>query len=59
VYYGFAPEAGVTFKNFRLSAIYHIIPGSDPLTVSTGNTQTVSRNYLVIQMGFKGFLLEF
>ena len=57
-YFGFAPEIGITFNNFRLSAIYHIVPGTDLLTVTSGNPPEVSRNYLVIQLGFKVFQLD-
>jgi hypothetical protein len=55
VYYGFAPELGVTFNNFRMSAMYHFIPGTDLVTVSTGTPIEVERNYFVFTMGFKAF----
>jgi len=53
--FGFAPEIGYTFNNFRISGIYHFVPGKDLVSVSTGNPVEVSRNYLVIQLGFKVF----
>ena len=53
--YGFAPEVGVTFKNFRISALYHIVPGTDIYSSSSGVNTEISRNYLVIQLGFKIF----
>lgn len=54
-HFGLAPQIGVTFNNFRLSGIYHIITGKDLVTVSAGETQEISRNYLVIELGFKIF----
>jgi hypothetical protein len=54
-HFGLAPQIGVTFKNFRLSGIYHIITGKDLLTVSAGDYMEISRNYLVIELGFKIF----
>jgi hypothetical protein len=54
-YYGFAPELGVTFNNFRISAMYHFIPGTDLVKVSSGNPVEISRNYFVVQLGFKMF----
>jgi hypothetical protein len=52
---GLAPQIGVTFNNFRLSGIYHILTGKDMLTISAGDTQEISRNYLVIELGFRIF----
>ena len=58
-FFGFAPEIGVTFNNFRLSAIYHFIPGTDVLVnVGVGTPPEVSRNYMVITMGFKVFQFD-
>lgn len=54
-HFGVAPEIGIALGYFRLSAIYHIIGGQDILTLSTGGTEEISRNYLVIQMGFRIF----
>jgi len=53
--FGFAPEIGVTFNNFRLSGIYHIVSEGDGATISTGSGAEVDRNYFVIQLGFKIF----
>lgn len=53
--FGFAPEIGYTFNNFRVSGIYHFVPGTDLVSVSVGDPIEVSRNYLVIQLGFKVF----
>ena len=59
-YFGFAPEVGVTFNdNFRISAMYHVVPGSDLVSVSSGETVSVSRNYFVIQLGFQAFRFDF
>lgn len=58
VYYGYAPELGVTFNNFRISAMYHFIPGTDLVTVSTGSPIEVERNYFVFTMGFKAFQFD-
>ena len=54
-HFGLAPQVGVTFNNFRLSGIYHIITGKDMVSVSAGDFQEISRNYLVIELGFKIF----
>jgi hypothetical protein len=54
-HFGLAPQIGVTFNNFRLSGIYHIVTGKDQLTVSAGDYKEISRNYLVIELGFKIF----
>jgi len=54
-HFGLAPQIGVTFNNFRLSGIYHIVTGKDVLTVSAGDFKEISRNYLVIELGFKIF----
>lgn len=53
--FGFATELGYTFNNFRVSGIYHIVPGTDQVSVSSGDPIEISRNYLVIQLGFKVF----
>ena len=53
--FGFAPEAGVTFNNFRISVLFHIIPGGTTFISSTGGDIEVSNNYLVFQLGFKVF----
>ena len=52
-HFGLAPQIGVTFNNFRLSGIYHIVTGKDLLTISAGDYKEISRNYLVIELGFK------
>ncbi len=54
-HFGLAPEIGVTFGNFRLSGMYHIVTGKNMVELSTGGTQEISMNYLVIQIGFKIF----
>ena len=54
-HFGLAPQLGITFNNFRLSGIYHIVTGKDMLTVSAGDAMEISRNYLVVEMGFKIF----
>ncbi len=52
--FGFAPEFGVTFNNFRVSGIYHIIPGGGELaSVQVGDANSISRNYVVLTLGFK------
>ncbi|MFK7787125.1 MAG: hypothetical protein AB8B56_18535 [Crocinitomicaceae bacterium] len=56
---GFGPELGVTFGNFRISGIYHLVPGKDLVSINTavGGVEQVeiSRNYFVIQLGFRIF----
>jgi outer membrane protein X len=54
-HFGVAPELGVTFGNFRLSAMYHILTGSSLVDMSAGAPKEISMNYLVIQLGFKVF----
>jgi hypothetical protein len=54
-HFGVAPELGVTFGNFRLSAIYHILTGSNLVDMSAGSPKEISMNYLVLQLGFKIF----
>lgn len=60
--FGVGPELGVTFGNFRISGIYHYVPGKDLVTINTavGGVEQVevSRSYLVITLGFKMFQLE-
>jgi hypothetical protein len=54
-HFGVAPEIGVTFGNFRLSAMYHILTGDNLVEVSAGSPSEISMSYLVIQLGFKIF----
>jgi hypothetical protein len=54
-HFGLSPQVGITFNNFRLSGIYHALMGKDLVTMSAGDTQEISRNYLVIELGFKIF----
>lgn len=54
-HFGLAPEVGIALGFFKLSAMYHIVTGNDILTLSTGGTEEISRNYLVVQMGFRIF----
>ena len=54
-HFGLAPQIGITFNNFRLSGIYHIVTGKDLLSISAGEYKEISRNYLVIELGFKIF----
>lgn len=60
--FGVGPELGVTFGNFRISGIYHFVPGKDLVTINTavGGVEQVevSRSYLVITLGFKVFQIE-
>ncbi len=53
--FGLAPELGVAFGNFRLSAMYHIVTGNNLVTLSAGSTKEIAMNYLVIQIGWKIF----
>jgi hypothetical protein len=54
-HFGVAPELGVTFGNFRLSAMYHILTGSSLVEIGAGEPKEISMSYLVIQIGFKIF----
>lgn len=57
--FGGAPEVGVTFGNFRLSAMYHLVAGKDQVgvTLSTGSTEQVDigRGYFIFQIGWRTF----
>ncbi len=53
--FGVAPEAGIAIGNFRLSAIFNVVPGKDIINIGVGDTQEVSKNYLVLQMSWKVF----
>lgn len=53
--FGLVPQIGVIFNNLRLSGIYHPVTGKDLLTVLMGDFKEISRNYLVIELGFKIF----
>lgn len=52
---GVSPELGLALGNFRLSALYHVVPGKDLVTIEVGDVREVSRNYLVLQMSWKLF----
>ena len=54
-HFGVAPEIGVTFGNFRLSAMYHILTGENLVEMSAGAPKEISMSYLVVQLGFKVF----
>lgn len=60
--FGVGPEIGVTFGNFRISGIYHFVPGKDLVTINTsvgGIEQVeVARSYFVVTLGFKVFSIE-
>ena len=57
--FGFAPQVGFAFGNFRISGMYHVVPGKElvNITTSTGGIEAVSvgHNYWVVQMGFRIF----
>ncbi|MBD3635840.1 MAG: hypothetical protein HUJ25_00750 [Crocinitomicaceae bacterium] len=56
--WGGAPEIGVTFGNFRMSALYHFVAGKDLVSASTSvGTETieVGRSYFIFQLGFRVF----
>jgi len=54
-YFGFAPEIGFAFGNFKLSAMYHFVGGSTLVTVEIGEPKEISNNYLGILMSFRVF----
>jgi hypothetical protein len=54
-HFGLSPQIGVTFNNFRLSGIYHVVTGKDLVSVSAGDPVEISRNYMVIELGFRIF----
>lgn len=57
--FGFSPQVGFAFGNFRLSGFYHFVPGKDivSVNVSTGGTEIyeIGHSYWVVQMGFRIF----
>ena len=56
--FGFAPELGVTFGNFRISGMYHIVAGNEIVAINIGETATISHSYFVVTLGFKTFQLD-
>lgn len=55
---GFAPELGVTFGNFRVSGMYHIVRGGEIVEIAVGQTERVPHSYFVVTLGFKGFQFD-
>jgi len=53
--FGGAPEVGIAFGGFRLSAMYHMVPGKDIVNVSVGDAVEIGRSYFVVQLSFKTF----
>lgn len=57
--FGFAPQVGFAFGNFRLSGMYHFVPGKElvNITTSTGGIEAIEigHNYWVVQLGFRIF----
>jgi hypothetical protein len=53
--FGVGPEAGIALGNFRLSAIYNIVPGKNLVDLDVGDALEISKNYLVLQMSWKLF----
>jgi len=57
--FGVAPEVGIALGGFRISAIYNIVPGKELVEIELGDTREVAKNYLVIQMSWKMFNINF
>ncbi len=53
--FGFAPEIGMAFGNFRISGMYHFVMGKDIMTLTNGETREIPRNYISITLGFRAF----
>jgi hypothetical protein len=53
--FGFAPELGIAFGHFKLSAMYHIVGGSTLVDMGVGDLQEISNSYLGILMSFRIF----
>ena len=53
--FGVAPELGIAFGNFKLSAMYHIVGGSTIVDLEVGDPTEISNNYLGILMSFRIF----
>ncbi len=56
--FGFAPELGITFGNFRISGMYHVVGGNYLVSVSSGETKKISNSYFVVTLGFKAFQID-
>jgi hypothetical protein len=54
-YFGVAPELGIAFGNFKLSAMYHLVGGTTMVAVEVGDPKEISNNYLGILMSFRIF----
>jgi hypothetical protein len=52
---GFAPELGIAFGHFKLSAMYHIVGGSTLVDMGVGDTREISNSYRGILMSFRIF----
>jgi len=53
--FGVAPELGIAFGNFKLSAMYHFVEGSTNVDLDVGDPTEISNNYLGILMSFRIF----
>lgn len=53
--FGGAPELGIAFGTFRLSAMYHLVAGKDLVNVTVGDAVEVPRNYFVVQLSFRAW----
>jgi len=52
---GVAPELGIAFGNFKLSAMYHFIGGNTLVEIDAGSPVEISNSYLGIMMSFRVF----
>ena len=53
--FGVAPEVGIAFGHFKLSAMYHIVGGSALVDIEAGSPREISNNYMGILMSFRVF----
>jgi hypothetical protein len=53
--FGAAPEVGIAFGNFKLSAMYHILGGATLVDIEAGDPRKISNNYLGLYMSFRIF----
>lgn len=56
--FGVAPELGIAFGHFKLSAMYHIVGGSSLVEMEVGEPQEITNSYFGILMSFRVFGIQ-
>lgn len=54
-FFGAAPELGIAFGGFKLSAMYHLVGGNTLVEMSVGDPKEISNHFLGILMTFRIF----